>query len=390
MSPLPPIDEIDPDKLSVESYRAESVRQLTKIRHLLAFLSLLAATLACFFAKDVLLPLILGVMLALTLSPIVRSAGRVGIPAALSAAVLVLGLGVGIVMAGYAASGPVAGWMEQAPEMGDRLRDKLRGVSESVEKVKEASAEVEEIADQTGDLRVQKVAIQQPGILNSAVSNAASAVTTLAVALVFALFLLASGDMFRAKLVEVMPKLSDKKRALKIMSGVERAISRYLLTITLINAGLGLAVFALMAAAGLPKPYVWGLVAFVFNFLPFLGAIAGVILVAMFSILSFDTLGQATIPPLLFLAATSVEGQFVTPAILGRRLELNTVSVFVTVVFWGWLWGIPGALMAVPFLVIVKVICDNLDSLSTLGHFLGASDMRVRVDEPVEPGVRPA
>lgn len=383
MSKLPSIDHIDPDKLSVETWRTENLVQLNKIRRVLTFLALLALVIACFFAKDVLLPIILGLMLALTLSPIVRWAGRLGVPAPLSGVILVVSLGAAIVAGGYAVSGPVSAWMEDAPELGDQLREKFRGLSESVEKVKEASKEVEGLTEETSPSnRVQKVAIQQPGILNSAVSNAASTGTTLAVTLVLALFLLASGDMFRDKLVEVLPTFGEKKRALKIFYGVERAISRYLLTITVINAGLGLAVWGLMTLVGIPKPYVWGLVAFLFNYLPFLGAIAGVVLVGIYSVLFFDTLGQASIAPLLYLAATSLEGQIITPAILGRRLELNTVSVFVTVVFWGWLWGIAGALMAVPFLVIVKVICDNVDSMMTLGHFLGSADMRVKFDEP--------
>lgn len=383
MSQLPSVDQIDPDKLSVESWRVENLVQLNKIRRILLFLAFLAFVMGCFFAKDVLLPIILGLMLALTLSPIVRGAWRVGVPSPLSAALLVISLGAGIVAGGYAVSGPVSAWMQDAPEMGQQLREKLQGLTESVEKVKEASKEVEGLTEEAGNSgQVQKVSIQQPGILNSAVSNAVSTGTTLVVTLVLALFLLASGDMFRAKLVEVLPSLSEKKRALKIVAGVERAISRYLLTITLINAGLGLVVWGLMTLVGVPKAYVWGLVAFLFNYLPFLGAIAGVVLVGIYSVLAFDTLGQAAIAPLLYLAATSLEGQIITPAILGRRLELNTVSVFVTVVFWGWLWGIAGALMAVPFLVIVKVICDNVEAMTTLGHFLGSADMRIKIDEP--------
>ncbi|PIL20018.1 hypothetical protein P775_11565 [Puniceibacterium antarcticum] len=382
MSSLPPADQIDPDNLSVESWRLESLIQLNKIRRILLFLALLALVMACFFAKDVLLPIILGLMLALTLSPIVRGAGRLGVPAPLSGILLIVFMGAGMVAGGYAVSGPISTWMQDAPEMGEQLREKFRGLSESVEKVKEASKEVEGLTEEAAaSNRVQKVAIQQPGILNSAVSNAASTGTTLAVTLVLALFLLASGDMFRVKLVEVLPSLSEKKRALKIVYGVERAISRYLLTITLINAGLGLAVWALLMLAGLPKPYVWGLVAFVFNYLPFLGAIAGVVLVGIYSVLSFDTLGHAAIAPLLYLAATTLEGQIITPSVLGRRLELNTVSVFITVVFWGWLWGIAGALMAVPFLVIVKVVCDNVESMKTLGYFLGSADMGVKFEE---------
>ncbi|SEN94037.1 AI-2E family transporter [Palleronia pelagia] len=376
---LPPVDQIDPDQMSDPSWRIEVLSQLNRIRRALILLAFVAVVVACYFARDVLLPIILGLMLALTLSPIVRTAGRIGVPAPVTAVLLIVTIGVGLSAAGYAASGPVSRWLAEAPEMGRELQLKLRGLTESVEKVKEASEEVEEMAESNGGgERVQKVSIESPGLLDSAVSNAASVGTTFAVTLVLALFLLASGDMFRVKIVEALPSMSDKKRAYRIMMGVEKAISRYLLTITLINAGLGLIIWGLMWASGLDNAYVWGIVAFAFNFLPFIGAMAGVFLVSVFSLLAFPTLGAAITPPLLYLAATSLEGQIITPAILGRRLELNTVSVFVTVVFWGWLWGIAGALMAVPFLVAVKVICDNIDRMKTWGHFLGSSDLSVR------------
>ena len=126
----------------------------------------------------------------------------------------------------------------------------------------------------------------------------------------------------------------------------------------------------------MPQPVVWGILAFALNFLPYVGALVGVVVVAAVSIVNFDSLSYGLIAPAAYLAATAIEGQFVTPMVVGRRLELNTVSVFVTVVFWAWLWGIPGALMAVPFLVCFKVLCDNVDQLQVVGNFLAASERR--------------
>ncbi|WP_299785994.1 AI-2E family transporter [uncultured Marivita sp.] len=126
-----------------------------------------------------------------------------------------------------------------------------------------------------------------------------------------------------------------------------------------------------MYLVGLPNPVLWGVLAFALNFLPFIGAVVGAFLVAAFGILSFDTLGLGLLPAGLYLTLTSVEGQFITPSVLGRRLEMNTVSVFLTVIVWSWLWSVPGALMAVPFLLLLKVICNNVPGLATLGNFLG-------------------
>ncbi|PZX19063.1 putative PurR-regulated permease PerM [Palleronia aestuarii] len=373
-----PLAPVDPQRDVEADFRETQLTELRRIRFGVTMLVLLAAAMACYFARDMVLPLILGVMLALTLSPVVRVLQRRGIPSPISAVVLILSLGIGTGVASYAMSGPVSEWLTSLPQMRQQIEGKLDTIFESVEKVQEASKQVEEITDSSGE--AMRVQIEQPGFLNSALSNAATVGATIAVALVMALFVLAAGDMFTVKIIESFPKMSDKKRALKIVYGVERAISRYLLTITLINAALGGVIFLMMWAIGLPYAYIWGVVAFAFNFLPFIGAVAGIFLVGAFALLSFDTLSYALLAPALYMAATSLEGQIITPAIVGRRLELNTVSVFVTVVFWGWLWGIAGALMAVPFLVIVKVICDHIPAMQTLGNFLGSSTIKVEVE----------
>jgi len=224
---------------------ATSARELQRIRVLLTCAVLIGVVMALFFAREVMLPLILGAMLALTLSPVIRAMGRAGLPPPLSAALLIVALAGGLGAGGYAMSGPVSTWVADAPQLGWELRLKLAGLMDSVEQVKEASKQVEELAGESGDEAVQRVAVEQPGILNSAASHAMTVATTASVALVLALFILASGDMFYSKLVESYPRLSEKKRALRIVHGVERAISRYLLTITLINAGLGVTVFLL-------------------------------------------------------------------------------------------------------------------------------------------------
>ena len=378
-APLVHGEPLEPDTATEE--RRATLHELANIRRTLIFLALLGLVIASYFSRDVLLPLILGVMVSLTLSPVVRFARRRGVPPPLTAIALIAALGAGIGIGGYAMSGPVGTWVEDAPEMGRELQIKLGGIFASVEKVQEASEQVEEIADGEDGAAVQRVAIEQPGLISAALSSAAAAGTTIAVAMVMALFVLASGEMFYVKLVESFPRMSEKKRALKIVYGIERAISRYLLTIAVINACLGIVIGCLMWVIGLPNPAIWGVIAFVFNFLPFIGAVAGGMLVTAYAILSFDTVGHALLAPALYLTATSIEGQLITPAILGRRLEMNTVSVFVTVVFWGWLWGIAGALMAVPFLVIVKVICDNIEGLTTFGNFLGSSTIAVPVEE---------
>ncbi|TRD18951.1 AI-2E family transporter [Palleronia caenipelagi] len=371
-----------------DEIRRLQLLELRRVRIILTVIVLAGLPVILFFAKDLVMPVILGLLIALTFSPVVRFFDRLGVPPAATAVALIVTMTVSMGIGVYALSAPVAEWVDDAPRMGREIERKLSGVIDSISQVKEASEQVEEITGQADDKEVERVAVETPSILNSAASYAARTMTTIAVALVLALFLLTSRDMFSAKLVESLPTLSDKKRALKIVNGVERSISRYLFTITLINAGLGVVTGLLMWMIGMPNPVIWGLVAFSFNYLPIIGALAGAALVAGVAVITYDTLGQAMLAPLLYWGATAVEGQFVTPTIVGRRLKLNTVSVFLTVVFWGWIWGIAGALLAVPFLVGIKVICDNVQSLRVVGHFLGSADTAIH--DPDAPPARKA
>lgn len=371
-APPDPGTDIGPDAGPMLPH-AEALTDLAAIRRTVGLILLVLLTIGLYFAKEVILPLMIGTLLALALSPTVRWLHRLGLPPLVTATALILCLALMVSVFALVVSTPVSDWIADAPKLEAELQRKLRAVTSSVEVVQKASEEVDKLSAGTTDPTVQKVAVQSPGLLSVAVSNAVSVISTTLVTLVLALFLLASGDLFYVKVIEAFPRFGDKKRALRIIYGIERSVSRYLMLVILINAALGLVIGAGLWAIGMPRPAVWALVAFLVNFLPFIGPLLGAGLAAAVAIVSFDSLGHAALAPTVYLTATSIEGQFLTPVILGRQLELNTVSVFVTVVFWGWLWGIAGALMAVPFLVCLKVICDNVESLATLGNFLSAA-----------------
>jgi predicted PurR-regulated permease PerM len=359
-------------------------RDLTAIRRTLGLILLVLLTMGFYFAKEVILPLLMGTLLALTLSPMVRSLRRFGLAPVITASALIVILGFGVAGTTLLVSGPVSGWVADAPHLGAQLKIKLQTLASSVEVVKKATDQVEQATTGGSDPAVQKVAVQSPGLLTIAVSNVFSIFATTLVTLVLALFLLASGDMFYVKLIDAFPRFGDKKRALRIVYGIERSVSHYLLMVTMINAALGVVIGTGMWLIGMPQPFVWALVAFLVNYLPYIGPLMGAGLATAVAVVSFDHLGHAALAPAVYLASTTVEGQFITPVVLGRQLELNTVSVFVTVVFWGWLWGIAGGLMAVPFLVCLKVICDNVESLNTFGNFLGAAEQPVAKTEAVQ------
>lgn len=345
---------------------------LPTIRRTLGLILLVLLTMGLYFAKDVILPLLMGTLLALTLSPIVRALHRLGLPHVVSATGLILLIAVVLAGGALLFSGPISIWIDDAPQLGAELRAKLRVFAASIAIVQQASDQVEQLTAGVADPAVQRVALESPGILTMAVSNVASVLATTLVTLVLSLFLLASGDMFYVKLIDAYPRFGDKKRALRIVYGIEKSVSRYLAVVTVINIILGVVIGLGLWAIGMPQPAVWAVMSVIVNFLPYIGPLIGGAVTAAVAIVSFDSLGHAALAPLIYLTATTIEGQFVTPVILGRQLELNAVSVFVTVVFWGWLWGIAGALMAVPFLVCLKVVCDHVEPLRTLGSFLSA------------------
>ena len=215
----------------------------------------------------------------------------------------------------------------------------------------------------------------QPGILSRAAGNLVSIGTSVAITFVLSLFLLASGTLFYEKIVQSFASLSEKKRALRIVYDVEREISRYLLTVALINGGLGVAVGLGLWAIGIPNPFVWGAAAALLNFLPYIGALATILFVAAIALVSLRQ-------PVLRHARAGLghplqhhRGQVITPLVVGRRLEINAVAIFIAVAFWSWLWGFVGALIAVPLLVVIKVFCDHFDGLRHVGNFLSAQQV---------------
>ncbi len=193
-----------------------------------------------------------------------------------------------------------------------------------------------------------------------------SALTTI----ILLYFLLAYDGVFLAKLIKLMPTLSDKKRAVSIAHEIAGQISRYLSTITVINCGLGLAVGTTVGILGLPNPLMWGAMVAVLNFIPYLGALTGIVCMTLGAILSFDSVGYAMLFPASYLLLASLEGNFLTPMVMGRSLTLNPVLVLLSLTFWGWMWGIVGVVLAVPILAAFKIFCSHIEPMQPLAEFI--------------------
>lgn len=334
-----------------------------------------------YLGREFLTPIVLAFLLALTLTPVVRFLSKHSVPSGLSATLLIFVTAAAIAVLVYVTSGPISALVADAPAIGEKLQAKAHTLQMTVEKAIKATAQIDSATEAVSDTNVQKVVVAQPGILSRAAGNAVSIGTTLAITFVLSLFLLASGTMFYEKIIQSVPKLSDKKKALRVVYSVEREISRYLFTITIINGGLGVVVGTGLWLFGIPNALVWGVAAAILNFLPYIGALVTILLVAVISLATFDGIAMGLVAPFFVLACNIIEGQFLTPLMLGRRLELNTVAVFISISFWSWIWGFIGALLAVPILVVIKVVCDHFDPLQAFGNFLSAQQTASKPEE---------
>lgn len=356
------------------------------MRSLLVGIFLFMAIDALYFARAFFMPVILAFLLALTLTPIVRLLRRHGISEVVSATLLVL-LSICIFASvGYLLSGPIIDLINNTSSIGQQLAERLAQLRRPLEKIMQISHQIEQLTQTSQEPGIQRVAMAQSGILSAAASNILSAGTGLTIIFVLSLFLLASGTMFYEKIIQSFASLSEKKRALRVVYDVEREISHYLLTVTIINAGLGTVIALGLWALGMPNPLVWGAAAALLNFLPYVGALITIVLVTVMALISFDTIFYALLAPAFVILCDIVEGQFVTPMVVGRRLEINAVAILIAIAFWSWLWGFVGALMAVPLLVVIKVFCDHFDGLSHVGNFLAAQHaVVVEEDDIADP-----
>ena len=358
-------------------------------------LFVIGAVAALYFGRGLLIPFTLAILLFLTFRPVVRAGARHRIPAGATAAAIVIGLVVAIGGVFYTLSGPVTDAAQNAPAIAQQVETRLKGLRERMSTMVEAARRIQpdegEIAGEAPEEADVVVRTEDGGnqlaFVQSIAINVAGVLTTLLIMLVLLFFLLASGSLFYEKLVQSFDRLEDKKQALFAVHEVERDISRYLLTITIINWSLGAAIGTAMWLLGMPNPLLWFVVGAVFNYVPYAGAIAGTLSSFVVALLTFDSVGQALLVPAAYYTLTTVEGSLVTPYFVGRRLAINTVSVFLFVAVWAWLWGMWGALMAVPVLVVIKEICENVPGGTKVANFLS---VRPGEDTSERPGIQEA
>jgi predicted PurR-regulated permease PerM len=339
-------------------------------------LILLGVVAALYFARPVLLPIFIACVAGMTLKPLIRWSTVCHIPTALSAAIVVLLLVASVVFGFSQFSRPAMAWVNDAPQHMTELRQRIQKLLPPGARFSAAAAavnnlgatEAEKKEEQKNAPTVQvKDNHSSASLINWTEVFLAGVIETL----VLLYLLLASGDLFLQKLVHVMPTLGDKKRAVEISHEIQQNISNYLLSVTLINVGLGVAVSGGLYFMSLPNAAMWGVFVAALNFVPYFGPVSGIVLLTAVGLLTFETsLWRALLPPAWYLTLHLLETNLITPVLLGRRFTLNPVVIFVSLMFWTWLWGIPGALLSLPILVSIKVVSDHVPALSPVSEVL--------------------
>jgi predicted PurR-regulated permease PerM len=333
---------------------------------------LLASLAALYIASPIVLPVVLAIVLKLLLQPLVRLTDRAGLPRALGAllAIILLVAALAGVVSGVA--GPATSWAGKLPEAIPQIQHQLAFLARPIASMEWMMGQLQSVAG--GGVSVPQASSEHPSfnVMGALFSGTATVAAGLFTTLVVLFYLLVSGETFLRRLVEILPSFAEKRQAVEITLDIERNISVYLVTVTLINFVVGVLTFAIMWVCGVANPLLWGVIAFVVNFVPILGPMVAIAIFLMASVLSLGVTWSALLPVGLYFLIHVVEGELVTPMLMARRFTINPVAVILALIFWYWMWGVPGAVLAVPMLAITKLVCDELRPLRAFGHFLEA------------------
>jgi predicted PurR-regulated permease PerM len=334
-------------------------------------LFVLAIFYTLFFASEFFLPIVLALLVSLLLLPCVRLLRKIGIPESLGAAVTIILLVIVLLGLGSLVIQPSAAFLSDFPTYAAKIRDRISGLSGPLTQLAEISKQIDQMttANQSPGMLVT---LKQQGVLQILFSQTPAIFAKIIVVVVLSYFLLTHGEVLLRKTVRVLPTFEDKRRVVEIAREIEISLSRYLVSVTILNLALGFCVGLAAGVLELHNPLMWGGIAFLLNYVPFIGSACGIFLIGIASLVQFDQVWYACIPPFAYLVLNALESNFVTPHVLGRWMTLNLIAIIISFLFWGWLWGVPGMLLAVPILASTKIICDHIVKLAPFGEFLGA------------------
>jgi predicted PurR-regulated permease PerM len=328
-----------------------------------------------YFAKEVVLPIALAIVLKLLLQPILDLlCNRLRLPIALGSLILICGLFAALGAVAFSISVPASGWIEKVPQVLPTLKQKLVVLRQPIDYVQSAFKEIRDVAAPApqGEKPPEVAVKEQSEVASKLTFGTLAVMSRLLATMVILFFLLAAGDGLLRGFIEVLPTFSDKRQAVDIASEIQHQIGGYLITISLMNLVVGALAGLAMWSCGLGDPILWGALAFLLNYIPILGPLTGTGLFLVAGIVTLDWPWQALLPAACYMMIHIAEGELITPMLLAKRFTLNPVLVIISLFFWHFLWGIPGALLAVPLLAMFKIVCDRVEPLKPVGHIIGA------------------
>lgn len=339
-------------------------------------------------ARDFMMPVTMALLLFFVFTPLRRFALRRGVPEWITALGVTIGILALVGIIALAASGPINKAAANMPTISSQLEEKFQGLRESFRGLEEAAEKIDEAqeVDEAEDGATPEITVRTEG--ESTLESVAKFTPTLLgqtfFTLILLFFLMSSGDLLYLKIVQSFDSMRDKRTAYLALREIEDSLGSYLGAITIINAALGLAVGLAMWAWGMPGAILFGLGAFVLNFIPYLGAIAGVAISFVVAMIVMPGIFWPAMVAASYLALTSLEGQLITPYFVSRRLQMNTVVVFLAVALWAWLWSVLGMVIAVPVLVVLRVLAEHIPGWEKFGNFLAGEEPPELEDEDEE------
>lgn len=323
------------------------------------------------YANSLLVPIAVSVFLTLLLGPLVRWTGKVGVAEPVGAGIILFGVMLIVGVTILALAVPAAEWLRRAPDTLRQAQVKLQNVA-PLKTIQETAASVAQVtAGATSDTAATPVKVATASPLQRMSWTTANMVGGVLTVVVLTYFLLASASMFRRKIAYLFPSGQQRTRIKRALFEVEEQMSRYLLITTSISLTVGTATWAFLAIIGMPNPLLWGAMAALLNFIPYLGALVTIVLIGIVALASFPGMEQVLLACGGFLAINLMESNFLTPVVLGRKMPLNTVAIFLSLLFWGWVWGLAGIIMAVPITVMIQVISAHSERFRGLAILLG-------------------
>jgi predicted PurR-regulated permease PerM len=336
-------------------------------------LSILALIAGLYLARDVLIPVLLAFLVAVLLRPIMRRMRPLHIPDYMSAFLLVAVVAIVFLLGALKLVGQAQEWLTQGPESLRKVSKMIpteTGPLMDMAKMQEAIDELTSVDSASKPVQVE---VKSQATAMTAIGVSGHLLGSAMIVVVVSFFLLTFSDTLLKQAVESRDVFQEKRNIVQIVQNVENGLAAYLGTITAINAGLGVATAGMMWVLGIPNPVLWGVMATTLNYVPHVGAFVCMAVLFVVGAVTHESLASGAIAAGMFALLTAIESYFITPLVLSRSLQLSPLAVIMSILFWGWLWGIPGGLLAAPLLAVMKIVSDQFATTQDLSKLLAGT-----------------